>query len=68
MAYKIIYKTGTSFISDAKTLVEAKQQASEHAGYGFGSICIVEGEGDDFSGDPVAIKFEHDEEWIEPER
>lgn len=67
MAYKIIYKTGVSFISDAKTLVEAKKQASEHAGYGFGSICIMEGEDDDSSGDLVAIKFEHGIEWIEPE-
>ncbi|WP_035235658.1 hypothetical protein [Desulfobacter vibrioformis] len=67
MAYKIIYKTGISFISDAKTLVEAKKQASEYAGYGFGSICILEGEDNDSSSDPIAIRFEHDTEWIEPE-
>ncbi|WP_020587047.1 hypothetical protein [Desulfobacter curvatus] len=69
MAYKIIYKTGISFISNARTLVEAKKQATEHAGYGFGSIYIVEieGEDNDSSSDPIAIKFEHDYEWIEPE-
>lgn len=67
MTYKIIYKTGVSFISNAKTLVEAKKQAAEHAGYRFGSIYIVEGEDSDFSSDPVAVKFEHDDEWIEPE-
>ncbi len=64
MTYKIIYKTGPSFISNAKTLVEAKQEAIEYAGYGFGSICIIEGE----DSDPVAVRFEHDVEWIEPER
>ncbi|WP_321491424.1 hypothetical protein [uncultured Desulfobacter sp.] len=69
MAFKIIYKTGGSFISYANTLVEAKKQASEHAGYGFGSICIMEGDGDDDSfSDPVAMRLEHDVEWIEPER
>ncbi len=68
MAYKIIYKTGGSFISDAKTLVEAKKQASEHAGYGFGSICILESDDNDSFSDPVAIQFEHGIEWIEPER
>ncbi|WP_320044793.1 hypothetical protein [uncultured Desulfobacter sp.] len=68
MVYKIIYKTGGSFISDAGTLVEAKKQASEHAGYGFGSICIMEGEDIDSCCEPVAIKFEHGIEWIEPER
>ena len=67
MVYKIIYKTGGSFISNANTLVEAKKQASEHAGYGFGSICILEGEDSDSFSDPIAIKFEHDTEWIEPE-
>ena len=36
----------------------------EHAGYGFGSICILEGE----DSDPVAVQFEHGIEWIEPER
>lgn len=68
MAYKIIYNTGLSFISNAKTLVEAKKQASEHAGYKFGSIFILEGEDNDSFSDPIAIKFEHDNEWIEPER
>ncbi|WP_286821809.1 MULTISPECIES: hypothetical protein [unclassified Desulfobacter] len=68
MPYKIIYNTGVSFISNAKTLVEAKKQASEHAGYGFGSIWILEGEDNDSSSDPVALKFEHDTEWIEPEK
>jgi hypothetical protein len=66
MAYKIIYKTGISFISNAGTLVEAKKEALEFAGYGFGSICIVEGEDEDSSDDPVAIMFEHGIEWIEP--
>ena len=67
MTYKIIYKTGISFISNATTLVEAKREAVEHAGYGFGSIAILQGDGDDDSfTDPVAVKFEHDEEWIEP--
>ncbi|MCW8799410.1 MAG: hypothetical protein OQK71_00640 [Desulfobacter sp.] len=64
MTFKIIYKTGPSFISSARTLVEAKKEAMEHAGYGFGSICILEGE----DSDPVAVKFEHGIEWIEPER
>ncbi|MGD9823641.1 hypothetical protein [Desulfobacter sp.] len=67
MAYKIIYNTGVSFISNARTLVEAKKEATEHAGYGFGSIFITEGEDSDFSGDPVAVRFEHDNEWTEPE-
>ncbi|MCG8552308.1 MAG: hypothetical protein MI799_18045 [Desulfobacterales bacterium] len=67
MAYKIIYKTGVSFISDAETLVEAKQQATESAGYGFGSICIMESDDSDSFSDPVAIKFEHGIEWLEPE-
>jgi len=66
MTYKIIYKTGVSFISNARTLIEAKKEATEYAGYGFGSICIIEGEDNDSSGDPVAIKFEHGIEWIEP--
>lgn len=66
MTYKIIYKTGISFVSNARTLVEAKKEATEYAGYGFGSICIIEGEDSDSSGDPVAIKFEHGIEWIEP--
>ncbi len=66
MTYKIIYKTGISFVSNAKTLIEAKKEATEYAGYGFGSICIIEGEDSDSSGDPVAIKFEHGIEWIEP--
>ena len=65
MAYKIIYKDGISFTSNAITLVEAKKEASEYAGYGFGCICIVD-ENDD-SDDPIAIKMEHDMEWIEPE-
>lgn len=64
MTFKIIYKTGPSFISNARTLVEAKKEAMEHAGYGFGSICIIEGE----DSDPVAVKFEHGIEWIEAER
>ena len=62
MTYKIIYKIGGSFISDAKTLIEAKKQASEHAGYGYGCICIVDAEDSDSSSDPVAVKFEHDVE------
>jgi len=66
MAYKIIYKTGMSFISNASTLIEAKKEATEYAGYGFGSICILEGDDNDSSGDLVAIKFEHGVEWIEP--
>ena len=66
MAYKIVYKTGMSFISNAGTLIEAKKEAQEFAGYGFGSICILEGEGDDSSGEPVAIMLEHGIEWIEP--
>ncbi|NWH03497.1 hypothetical protein [Desulfobacter latus] len=66
MPYTIIYKTGTSFISNVKTLVEAKKEATEYAGYRFGSICIIEGADSESSSDPVAIKFEHDNEWIEP--
>jgi len=66
MTYKIIYKTGMSFTSNAGTLIEAKREATEYAGYGFGSIYIIEGEDSDSSGDPVAIKLEHDEEWISP--
>ncbi|NDY74341.1 hypothetical protein DO021_20895 [Desulfobacter hydrogenophilus] len=66
MTYKIIYKTGISFISNAKTLGEAEKEATEYAGYGFGSICITEGESSDSSSDLVAVKFEHDDEWIEP--
>ncbi len=66
MAYKIIYKNGGSFISNEETLIEAKRQAVEGAEYGFGSIVIIEGEGNDFSSDPIAVKLEHDEEWIEP--
>lgn len=66
MTYKIIYKTGVSFISNARTLVEAKKEATTYAGYGFGSICIIAGEDSDSSNDLVAIRFEHDNEWIEP--
>ena len=66
MTYKIIYKTGESFISNAKTLVEAKKQATENAAYGFGSIYIIKGEDNESSSDPVSIKFEHDNEWIDP--
>nr|WP_319394077.1 hypothetical protein [uncultured Desulfobacter sp.] len=66
MAYKIVYKTGMSFTSNATTLVEAKKEAQEYAGYGFGSICILEGEDGDSPGDPVAIMLEHGIEWIEP--
>lgn len=62
MTYKITYKTGISFISNAETLVEAKREATEYADYGFGSIYITEGE----DSDPVAVKLEHDDEWIEP--
>ncbi len=62
MTYKIIYKTGGSFISNAKTLGEAEKEATEHAPYRFGSICITEGE----DSDPVAVRFEHDDEWMEP--
>lgn len=66
MTYKITYKTGVSFISNAKTLGEAEKEATAHAGYGFGSICITEGENSDSPSDLVAVKFEHDDEWIEP--
>lgn len=67
MAYKIIYKNGGSYISGANTLVEVKKEATEHAGYGYGSIVIVNAEDGESSSDPVAFKFEHDVEWIEPE-
>jgi len=65
MTYKITYKNGVSFISNANLLIEAEREAIEHAGYGFGSIYITEGEDSDSSGEPVAIKFEHDDEWTE---
>ena len=65
MTYKITYKNGVSFISNAKLLIEAEREAIEQAGYGFGSIYITEGEDSDSSSDPVAIKFEHDDEWTE---
>lgn len=69
MDYKVVYTIGGSFISGAKTLVETKKQALEHAGYGYGCICIIEeGADGNFSGDPVAVKFEHDVDWMEPER
>ena len=65
MTYKITYKNGVSFISNANLLIEAEREAMEHADYRFGSIYITEGEDSDSANDPVAIKFEHDDEWTE---
>lgn len=64
MTFKITYKTGVSFISEAKTLGEAEKEAIQYAGYGFGSICITEGDSDS-PNDLVAMKLESDYEWTE---
>ena len=64
MDYRIIYKSGVTFMAESKTLTGAKREASLHACSGFNCVFITVGVDSNSCSDPVAVKYESENKWV----
>ena len=57
--FTVEYKSGVSWVSDSKTLVGAKREATKNECVGYGRVCIYE----TGCSDPICVKYENDNKW-----
>ena len=60
--YRVEFKTGVQWTADSKTLLGAKRQATIHCAHGYGRVAIYDGD----ASDPLCVKYEDDNKWVEP--
>ena len=62
--YTVRYATGVEWVADSVTLTGAMREATRHCCHGYTRVYIFEGN----SEDPIRVKYESDNKWIEPGR